>query len=209
MKRFISVVTALLLSQSILAHRAEASAVVGKPAPTFSLPGHDGKMYSLEKFKGKHVVLEWFNNDCPYVDKHYHEKYRNMQTLQKNWTGKKDVVWLAIISSAPGKQGYLTAAQATKIKEEARKAHMTAILLDPKGTVGRMYNAKTTPHMFIIDPQGILRYDGAIDNKTSPRLAALKADGLQNYVSDGLGNLMASKSVNPSKTEPYGCSVKY
>ena len=189
-----------------------AAPKVGQPAPNFSLPGNDGKTYELSKLKGKYVVLEWFNDDCPYVEKHYDETKRNMQNLQKTWAEKakkekKELVWLSIVSSAPGKQGHLTAAQATNLKEKERKAHMEAILLDPSGKVGKMYDAKTTPHMFVIDPAGKVQYMGAIDDKPSARLASL--NGANNYVSNALTQLFEGKAVAQTSTKPYGCSVKY
>jgi peroxiredoxin len=189
-----------------------AKVEVGKPAPDFTLPGHDGKSYKLSQFKGQYVVLEWFNNDCPYVGKHYHAEKRAMQNLQQKWitqgekAGKK-VVWLAIASSPEGVQGYVTAKDAARIRNEERQAHMSAILLDPESQVARLYEAKVTPHMFIIDPKGIVRYDGAIDDQPSTRLASL--DGAKNYVDGGMTALFAGKSLAEGKTKPYGCAVKY
>jgi peroxiredoxin len=138
---------------------------VGKEAPEFELKGHDGKSYSLSQFKGSYVVLEWFNYGCPYVKKHYSPEYSNMQNLQGKWTapreGKPKVAWLSIVSSAPGKQGHVSAHEASELKISL-DAKMDAILLDPKGTVGGLYDAVTTPHMFVIDQKGVLRYQGAI-----------------------------------------------
>ncbi len=194
----------------LLAFPAFAQVKIGSKAPLFELPGNDGKTYRLSQLQGKYVVLEWFNNECPYVDKHYNETHRNMQNLQRFWTKKNkkaEVVWLTIVSSAPGKQGHVTAQQASQIKNNVRKAYMNAILLDPQGKVGRMYGAKTTPHMYIIDPQGVLQYKGAIDNKPSARLASLS--GAKNYVHKGLGELFAGKKITEASTKPYGCSVKY
>ena len=181
-------------------------------APDFALPGHDGNTYQLSKFKGQYVVLEWFNNDCPYVEKHYDAGYRNMQNLQQKWITKarsegKNLMWLAIVSSAPGKQGHLTAEQAKAIRDSERKAHMTAILFDQDGKVGRLYDAKTTPHMYVIDPAGQLRYQGAIDDQPSARVASLK--GASNHVDLALTSLFAGKGVATKATKPYGCSVKY
>jgi glutathione peroxidase-family protein len=155
----------ILCASFLLTPIAVAAPQIGKSAPTFKLPANDGKTYDLEKLKGKYVVLEWFNNDCPYVDKHYNETKRNMQSLQKKWIDQaksegKELVWLAIASSPEGTQGYLTPKTATEIKDKERKANMDAILLDHDGTVGRLYEAKTTPHMYIIDPAGALRYAG-------------------------------------------------
>ena len=203
MKNILFVFMAILISSYGL-----AQVKIGKNAPDFSLKGHDGKTYQLSKLKGKYVVLEWFNNECPFVDKHYNENYRNMQNLQQQWTKKsKELIWLSIISSAPGKQGYVTAKEAAQIKNKIRKAHMNAILLDSEGNVGRMYGARTTPHMYVIDPEGKLQYMGAIDNKPSARLSSLK--GAKNFVSQSLGELFAGKAVSEKVTTPYGCSVKY
>lgn len=192
-------------------HLAFAAPTVGKTAPDFSLKGHDGKTYKLSDMKGQWVVLEWFNNECPYVDKHYHADFRNMQNLQKKWIeeGKKkgNLNWFAVASSAPGKQGHLTPKQAKMIKEKERKANMTAILLDETGKVGKMYDAKTTPHMYIINPKGELVYNGAIDNNSSAQTSSLK--GAKNYVSSALTALFDNKAVAKSTTKPYGCSVKY
>src|ERR1044071_7802284 len=136
---------------------------VGAPAPNFSLPAADGKTHSLGDFKGKYVVLEWFNPGCPFVQKHY--KSDNMQALQKEFTGK-GVAWLTIDSSAPGSQGYLTAEEAKKQMSEWNM-NSTAFLLDPEGKVGREYRATNTPHMFIVSPDGKLIYEGAIDSTPS------------------------------------------
>jgi peroxiredoxin len=188
-----------------------AKAEIGKPAPQFKLNGHDGKTYDLAAMKGQWVVLEWFNDECPYVDKHYHESARNMQELQKKWQeagkSKGGLNWFAVNSSAPGKQGHLTNATAKQIVEVKRKAHMKAILLDADGAVGKAYDAKTTPHMFIISPEGLLAYNGAIDDKDSTRIESLK--GAQNYVTAALTSLFDNKAIAQPVTKPYGCSVKY
>ena len=195
----------------LLSYPSFGAIKVGSTAPDFSLKGNDGNTWNLSKLKGSYVVLEWFNNDCPYVEKHYDEKKKNMQTLQKKWAmeakkaGKK-LTWLSIVSSAPGKQGHVNAKEATAIKNE-RTAHMAAILLDPEGVVGRRYQAKTTPHMFLIDDKGVVQYDGAIDDKPSARLSSL--DGAKNYVTLGLNSILAGKKLATSKTKPYGCSIKY
>ena len=201
----------LFIIFSFLTVTAFANVEIGKQAPNFSLKGNDGKTYDLSSLKGKWVVLEWFNNECPYVDKHYHEDFRNMQTLQQKWIdeGKKHggLVWLTINSSVKGKQGHLDAKLATKIKNEERKANMTAILLDGDGKVGKMYGAKTTPHMYIINPEGKLVYNGAIDDQPSARTSTIK--GANNYVSSALTSLFDKKQVAQATTKPYGCSVKY
>ncbi|MBF2052940.1 MAG: thioredoxin family protein [Candidatus Sericytochromatia bacterium] len=175
----------------------------GTQAPDFSLPGHDGKSYSLSQFKGKHVVLEWFNNDCPYVEKHYGAG--NMQQLQKKYTGQ-GVVWLTIASSAPGKQGHLTAEAAKKVMA-ARKASPSTVLLDPSGKVGKLYAAQTTPHMYIIDPTGKLVYQGAIDDKPSARPTSLST--ATPLFANALDAALAGKAIVMAKNKPYGCAVKY
>jgi peroxiredoxin len=178
-------------------------AQVGKAAPDFTLTDTAGKTHSLSAFKGKVVVLEWTNPDCPFVKKHYDAG--NMQNLQKTWTGK-DVVWLAVNSSAPGKQGNYPAEKWTSLMKE-KNAAPTAVLLDADGKAGKLYGAKTTPHMFVIDQAGLLVYDGAIDDKPSPDPASLK--DAKNYVSAALESTLAGKPVETPSTKPYGCSVKY
>ena len=182
---------------------AHAAAVVGKAAPAFSLTDMDGKTVKLADFKGKFVVLEWVNFDCPFVRKHYGSE--NMQQLQKTYTGK-DVVWITICSSAPGKQGHLTADEAKEATKE-RGATPTEFLLDPKGVTGRAYGAKTTPHMYVIDPKGKLLYNGAIDDMPSTKVADVPNS--KNYVVAALDAAMAGKPVENATTKPYGCSVKY
>lgn len=182
---------------------AMAAPEIGKPAPEFTAKDSNGKDVKLADFKGKTVVLEWTNPECPYVVKHYDSK--NMQKLQQDITAK-DVVWLSINSGAEGKQGHLTGAAANDyIKEKGAK--QTAYLLDPKGDIGKAYDAKTTPHMFVIDKNGTLVYDGAIDDNDS----ANKEDAAtaKNYVTAAIDALTAGKPVETSKTKPYGCGVKY
>src|SRR5438045_7503678 len=149
---------------------------VGAPAPAFSLADSHGKTKSLGEYKGKYVVLEWFNPGCPFVQKHY--KSDNMQTLQKQFTGK-DVVWLTIDSSAPGQEGYLTPEEANRQMADW-KIKSTALLLDPEGKVGHEYAATNTPHMYVVDPSGKLIYSGAIDDKPTPHQADIP--GATNYV---------------------------
>ena len=148
-------------------------------------------------------VLEWHNHDCPFTRKHYESG--NMQTLQKEWTGK-GVVWFTVISSAPGKEGYVTPSQENDYMTKMH-ASPTAALLDPEGNLGRLYNAKTTPHMYVIDPQGKLIYSGAIDNRPTPDREDIK--DADNYVSGALSAAMSGKPVANSYTRAYGCSVKY
>ena len=172
-------------------------------APEFKGVDSNGVEHSLAEYRGKFVVLEWANQGCPYEQKHYQSG--NMESLQKQWTSK-GVVWLSIISSAPGQQGYVTpAAENDYLK--TMKASPTAALLDPQGTIGHLYDAKTTPHMFVIDPAGKIVYQGALDDKPTPDPSSLK--GADNYVSDALTAAMAGKPVAVAATRPYGCSVKY
>jgi peroxiredoxin len=176
---------------------------VGAPAPAFTATDSNGKTEALDQFQGKYVVLEWHNQGCPYTRKHYVSG--NMQALQKEWT-TKGVVWFTVISSAPGEQGYVTASQENSYLHEMRAAP-TAALLDPTGKVGHLYNAKTTPQMFVIDPKGTLIYAGAIDDRPTPDPDDVH--GAKNYVSDALTEAMAGKSVATPYTRSYGCSVKY
>ena len=176
---------------------------VGAPAPDFTGTDTQGHTDKLSDFHGKYVVLEWTNNGCPYTQKHYESG--NMQALQKEWTAK-GVVWLTVLSSAPGEQGYMTApAENSYMARE--HADPTAALLDPTGTIGREYDAKTTPHMFVIDPSGKIIYEGAIDDHPTTDLADVKIS--KNYVSAALAEALANQPVAVSYTRPYGCSVKY
>ncbi len=176
---------------------------VGQPAPAFTATDSKGHQHSLAEYKGKFVVLEWHNQGCPYVGKHYGSG--NMQKLQKYWTGK-GVIWLTVISSAPGEQGYVTAAQENDYVKKMNAAP-TAVLLDPKGELGHLYGAKTTPHMFVINPQGQLIYDGAIDDK--PTTDQSDIAGATNYVTAALAQAAVGKPVAVATSRPYGCSVKY
>lgn len=179
------------------------AADTGKPAPNFTLPGAHAKSVELSKLKGKIVVLEWLNHGCPFVRKHYESG--NMQALQKKYTDK-GVVWLSIISSAPGKQGHVDAGQA-KAEMTAHKSAATDVLMDSEGAVGKLYDAKTTPHMYVIDRQGLLAYQGAIDDKPSTDMEDVK--GAKNYVAEALDAVLAGKKVARAMTQSYGCSVKY
>jgi peroxiredoxin len=176
---------------------------VGSPAPDFSGTDSHGKTQQLSAYRGKYVVLEWTNSECPYTRKHYESG--NMQSLQKEWTAK-GVVWISILSSAPGHQGYLTAAQENSylVRE---KAAPSAVVLDPTGAIGHEYEAKTTPHMFIIDPSGKLIYEGAIDDHPTADPYDIKDS--KNYVDEVLSAAMAGKPLPVSYTASYGCSVKY
>ena len=176
---------------------------VGDAAPDFTGTDSNGKTHKLSEYRGKYVVLEWTNNGCPYTKKHYESG--NMQALQKDWTGK-GVVWLTVLSSAPGEQGYMTASQENTYLS-TKKAAPTAALLDPTGAIGHEYAAKTTPHMFVIDPAGKLIYAGAIDDHATTDTSDIKSS--KNYVSAALTEAMAGQQVATSSTRPYGCSVKY
>jgi len=182
---------------------AAAGGGIGEPAPGFALTDSTGTARSLAEFRGRVVVLEWFNHECPFVRKHYDSG--NMQRLQAAYTDQ-GVVWLTIVSSAPGKQGYLSAEQANAVIRE-RGARQTALLLDPDGTVGRRYGAKTTPHLFIIDPEGRLLYAGAIDDRPSTDPDDIRV--ATNYVQQALDEALAGQLVSVPETKPYGCSVKY
>jgi len=186
-----------------LAAPAYALPNVGQPAPAFQAVDASGKTRSLSEFAGKTVVLEWTNNGCPYVQKHYGSG--NMQSLQKRATAE-GVVWLTIISSAPGMQGYLSPPQAKAWKQKAYAAS-TDLLLDPQGRIGRAYEAKTTPHMFIIDKAGKVAYMGGIDDRPYADPESLK--GAKNYVAAALDDLRAGRPVAVAVSKPYGCSVKY
>jgi peroxiredoxin len=176
---------------------------VGSAAPDFSLPDAKGNSHSLSQYKGKYVVLEWFNPECPFVKKHYGSD--NMQKLQEQYTSK-GVVWLTIDSNAPGTEGSITPEQAQKITA-SWKTHQTALLLDPDGKAGRAYGAKNTPNMVIINPEGKVAYEGAIDSKASPNPADIPSS--TNYVKAALDESLGGKPITTPQTKPYGCSVKY
>ena len=191
------------LALIIAAGTAVAAPQVGQPAPEFTLTDSNGTSHNLSDFKGKFVVLEWLNHGCPFVQKHYDGG--NMQGLQKEYTGK-DVVWLSIVSSAPGKQGHMSPEETNKTKEEKGSA-ATAILIDEDGTVGKLYDAKVTPELYVINPEGVLVYMGAIDDKKS--VDAADVAGAKNYVKQALDEAMAGQPVSEATTTAYGCSVKY
>ncbi|MFL6518950.1 MAG: thioredoxin family protein [Chthoniobacterales bacterium] len=196
-------ITAFITVIGAAALFAADSPSVGSAAPDFSLQDSKGKTQSVSQYKGKYVVLEWFNPDCPFVKKHYGSG--NMQKLQEEFTAK-GVVWLSIDSSAPGLEGYLTAEQAnTKMAEW--KTKQTALVFDPDGKAGRTYGAKNTPHMFVINPEGKIVYEGAIDSKPTPNPADIASS--TNYVKVALDELLAGKIVSTATTKPYGCSIKY
>ncbi len=176
---------------------------IGDRAPNFTATDTNGQTHKLSDYAGKFVVLEWHNRGCPYTQKHYDSG--NMERLQREWTAR-GVIWLTVISSAPGKQGYVTAADENAYVKEM-KAAPTAVLLDSTGAVGHLYDAKTTPHMYIINPQGNLIYNGSIDDKPTTDTADIS--GAKNYVQQALEEATNGKPVSVSTTRPYGCSVKY
>ena len=190
--------TSLLFTTS-----ARAAATVGQAAPDFTLTDTSGKTVKLSDFKGKHVVLEWNNPGCPFVRKHYDTA--NMQALQKE-AGGKGVVWLAINSTATTHQDYLAPPKLSQWMTE-QKASPSATLMDESGAVGKSYGARTTPHMYLINPQGTLIYAGGIDSIPSASTADIKT--ATNYVRVGLNEALAGKPLSKPTTQPYGCSVKY
>lgn len=202
MKRF-SVVLVSVAALFLLTPMLFSAPKIGEPAPDFSAAASNGKTYHLADFRGKFVVLEWHNNGCPYTRKHYESG--NMQRLQKEWTAK-GVVWFTIISSAPGTQGYMTADEENTYIGRMNAAP-TAALLDSSGSLGHMYDAKTTPQIVIINPQGIMIYDGAIDDH--PTSDASDIPNSKNYVQEALTDALAGKPLVNAVTRPYGCSVKY
>jgi peroxiredoxin len=194
---------ALLGIALLLISPAQGAPLIGTPAPDFIATDSNGVSRRLSDLQGATVILEWTNHDCPFVGKHYGTG--NMQALQKEAT-QQGVVWLSVISSAPGKQGHVTPEQANALTRE-RDAAPTAVLMDPDGKIGRLYKARTTPHMFIIDPQGTLMYMGAIDDKPSANWDDVKT--ANNHVKTALSAMANNQPIDPSVTRPYGCSVKY
>ena len=190
----------LLAAISLTTH---AAVNVGQPAPDFTGADSNGKQHSLSQYKGKTVVLEWTNHDCPYVKKHYNSG--NMQALQKDATAN-GVVWLSIISSRPGKQGHVSGKQANELTA-SRNASPTAVILDESSEIGLLYGAKTTPHMYIVDKSGQLVYMGGIDN--TPSKDEDDIPNSKNYVRAALDEMAAGQAIKESITRPYGCSVKY
>jgi len=188
---------------ALIAFSVGWAARVGEAAPDFTATDSNGEVHKLSEYQGKYVVLEWTNRGCPYTQKHYSSG--NMQRLQREWTGR-GVIWLTVASSAPGKQGYVTASEENAYLKQANAAP-TAVLLDPAGTLGHLYDAKTTPDIFIIGPKGVLIYSGAIDDRPSTDVADV--NGAKNYVSLALDEATSGKPVSNPTTRPYGCSVKY
>jgi peroxiredoxin len=192
-----------LLALFFVAALPAHGATVGAPAPEFSLESAGGGTVELSQYRGKHVVLEWVNPECPYVRKHYGSA--NMQRLQKDYTAR-GVVWLSINSTRAGHPEHKKPAEMAAWMREM-KAAPSATLLDPKGEAGRAYGARTTPHMYIVDPKGVLAYAGAIDDKRSTDPEDVKS--AKNYVRAALDELLGGKRVTSASTSPYGCSVKY
>lgn len=184
--------------------RAELGSVqIGEEAPDFTLMAADGSEQSLSDYRGQYVILEWVNHGCPYVKKHYNSK--NMTNMQKAMTAK-GVAWLSISSSKEGSQGYHTPSEWQKVNEEKGGA-ATAVLLDSAGDVGRLYGARTTPHMYVINPEGVLIYKGAIDSIPSTDIDDIPK--AKSYVVLAVDQAMSGQNVEIASTEPYGCSVKY
>jgi peroxiredoxin len=194
---------ALTLGLIALAPAASANPEVGKPAPAFKAVDSKGNTVSLSDLRGKTVVLEWTNNECPYVVKHYGSG--NMQKLQAE-AAKDGVVWLSVISSAPGKQGHVSGAEADALTR-SRKAAPAHVLLDEKGEIGKQYAARTTPHMFVINPEGTLVYMGGIDDR--PTTSKSDIEGATNYVRLALQSVKNGQPVATPVARAYGCSIKY
>lgn len=192
-----------LLTAALIATSAWATPEIGQPAPAFTVIDSKGVSHSLSDFAGKTVVLEWTNHDCPFVRKHYETD--NMQSLQREMTAQ-GVVWLSVISSAPGTQGFVSSAQADQLTAD-RNAAPTAVLLDSDGVMGRAYDARVTPHMYVIDSNGVLRYAGGIDSlPTAKHEDVAKADP---YFATAARAVLAGETVERSISRPYGCTVKY
>lgn len=213
---FAIVVVALLLVGAVAARRIAAMAdpeslpellAVGGSAPAFTAVDTRARSHSLADYAGKWVVLEWFNHGCPYTKKHYQlvDGIGNSQAMQQEYT-KRGVIWLSVVSSGPGRQGYTSA---DKANDEARKkgAAPTAIIRDTAGVLGRLYGARNTPQYAIIDPEGVLRYTGAIDDRQTS--SAKDIAGATNYVRAALDSGLAGRPIAVAQTQPYGCEVKY
>jgi peroxiredoxin len=191
------------LAMVVLSACSSAAAKPGQPAPDFTLTDSSGKQHKLSEYRGKLVVLEWLNYDCPYVRKHYDTK--NMQSLQQKYTGE-GVVWLAVVSSAAGKQGHFSNEEHQRLKQE-KGSHASAVLIDADGKVGKLYGASNTPQMVVVTKDGVLAYNGAIDDKPTARKEDVQ--GANNYLVAALEEVKAGKAVTRASTQPYGCSVKY
>ena len=201
MKRLI--VSTLLTALALCAPAALANVAAGQPAPEFSLTDIGGKPQKLSAYRGKYVVLEWFNSECPFVQKHYESG--NMQSLQKRY-GDKGVVWLTINSTSPDSSNYRDPARSQQIVKDWR-INSAALMLDTDGTVGHAYGARTTPHLWVIDPSGKVIYTGGIDDRATFRAEDVKT--AKNFVAVALDESMSGKAVSVPSAAPYGCSVKY
>ena len=193
----------LIIVLTLLSNNAFAAPIVGESSPKFTATDTNNVVHNLDDFKGKIVILEWTNHECPYVIKHYDGGH--MQSLQKEATDN-GIIWLSVVSSAPGKQGHTDQATGNQVIKNVG-SHVTARLLDETGEMGRLYAAKTTPHMFVINQEGTLVYAGAIDSDPS-----FKPDGIAtatNYVKTAWNSLLNNTPIEVSSTQPYGCSVKY
>ncbi len=199
---FLSLMACIFLPSDTLVGQMQEPEI-GAPAPTFTLPDTHGNEHDLGKYRGQWVVLEWLNYGCPFVQKHY--KSGNMPKLQAEFS-EAGVVWLSVVSSAPGKQGYYEPNE-MNAQNERNGNKAAAVLLDPEGTVGRAYGAKTTPHMYVIDPDGLLLYNGAIDDRPTSQVADIEE--ATNYLVAALHEAMSGNPVSLPATQPYGCSVKY
>ncbi|MGD9866798.1 MAG: redoxin domain-containing protein [Hyphomicrobiales bacterium] len=199
----ISPLAAFFAAALLMAPPAMAEPVIGEPAPDFTGADADGKTHRLSELKGRTVVLEWTNDGCPYVRKHYNSG--NMQKLQKQ-AAADGVVWLTVISSGPGQQGHVSGEEANKLTKD-RDAAPAAVILDPEGRIGHAYAATATPHMYVITPEGRLAYKGAIDDKPTSNVDDVP--GAKNYVTTALAAVAAGKPADPAATRAYGCSVKY
>ena len=195
-------VAAAALTATALTHNAFADVVTGEAAPAFSVETASGEALSLDSLAGQTVVLEWTNHGCPYVQRHYGSEH--IQTLQAN-AAADDVVWIQVISSAPGEQGYVEAEEALALNVE-RGANPAHVVLDPSGDLGRLYDARTTPHMYVIDGDSVLQYQGGIDDQPRPRPGDPEPT---DYVSMALAAVSAGETPDPAQTQPYGCNVKY
>lgn len=197
------IILSLMMGLLLAVPSAQAAVQTGQPAPDFTLTDTRGKTHALAEHKGQYIVLEWVNHECPFVKKHYNSG--NMQKLQKEYTGK-GVIWLSINSSAEGKEGYTTPDIANALTNE-KEAAPTALLLDSDGKVGKVYAAQTTPHMYVINPEGVLIYQGAIDSK--PGVDPSDIATAANFVKAALDSAMGGQPVAEASTKSYGCSVKY
>ncbi|RKQ71828.1 peroxiredoxin [Litorimonas taeanensis] len=195
---------ALIASTLSFAGTASAKIATGSTVSNMTVTDSNGMTHNLSDYKGKKVILEWTNDGCPYVQKHY--ETGNMQAIQKEATADSDTVWLSVISSAPGKQGHVSGAEANNLTV-TRDAAPSAVVLDPEGTMGKAFNAKTTPHMYIIDADQTLVYQGAIDDNRSAKHSTVAT--AKNYVKAALADMEAGRPIAESDTAPYGCSVKY